>query len=64
MPNNLKPCPFCGGKAKIFMTMGKSGYGVECENNCIFFFGQFVTCKHAIEAWNRRAGEESNARTN
>lgn len=54
MSNKLKPCPFCGGKAKIFATPDDFGYGVECENDCIFFFGQFDTRERAIEAWNRR----------
>lgn len=60
MPNKLKPCPFCGGKAKIFPTPDDFGYGVECENDCIFFFGQFDTRERAIEAWNRRACESKN----
>ncbi|MBQ8357078.1 MAG: Lar family restriction alleviation protein [Clostridia bacterium] len=40
MPNELKPCPFCGGKATIFYTMdvgiptGDNGFRVtaRCDN--------------------------------
>ena len=61
----LKPCPFCGGKANLLFYTHYSGiksWTVRCENKCA------VTCGHvdekgkwhptpqkkAIEAWNRR----------
>lgn len=55
--NELKPCPFCGEKEKIYLreTLNKKDFWVEC-----------VTCgtqqrlssyAGAIEAWNRRTNE-------
>lgn len=49
----LKPCPFCGGKAEINIFL--SNYCVTCTEclGCIFpAKGQKE--KEAIEAWNRR----------
>lgn len=71
----LKPCPFCGGKASIKATTKTSyritiwcgcndcyarmdGYcpSLENENTSVENIEQ---CKiKAIEAWNRRAGNE------
>ena len=62
MSEELKPCPFCGGKAKL-MTMeydGQKCYGVFCiadlaqryqHSHCIDNYGSKET---AIEVWNRR----------
>ena len=57
--NDLKPCPFCGGKARLFVNGGvrvicsKCYVGtmiltdnMECESNAV---------ETAIKAWNRRA---------
>ena len=57
--NDLKPCPFCGGKARLFVGDGvrvicsKCYAGtrvlmdnMECESNAV---------ETVIEAWNRRA---------
>lgn len=60
----LKPCPFCGGEAKLvphtfFSEKTKkfetNCFGVQCKK-CQTSGFQFWGCeKHAIEAWNRRA---------
>lgn len=63
----LKPCPFCGGKAILRKyTDGRiSSFTVRCENMCV------VTCsrrdakvrwrptlkREAVETWNRRAND-------
>ena len=62
MPN-LKPCPFCGGKAKTKKeTLGT--WKVRCTK-CSAEVGRywFKTEKFAVEAWNRRAGEEDKHET-
>lgn len=62
MSEALKPCPFCGGKAKL-MTMeydGQKYYGVFCTAN--MEHGHFITNygikEEAIEVWNGRIGCE------
>lgn len=62
--NELKPCPFCGGKAKQIETykyvgLGKSipQYYIRCDNSdCNLYV---ATCnrdtkEEATEEWNRR----------
>ena len=53
----LKPCPFCGGKAKAYVTI-RGFYGVDCDSNeCIThtMVANYDTKEIAIEEWNRRA---------
>ena len=63
MPNELKPCPFCGGEAEIvphkfFSEILKAWmvdcYGVECKNCHTSGYQFWGTEAHAIAAWNRR----------
>ena len=58
MNEELKPCPFCGGKAEL-LKLDVSEYFVHCPNpNC--FIGQdllYRSKKTAIKKWNRRMGE-------
>ena len=65
--NELKPCPFCGGKMSMtyssfdnmfhFYHRGKI---VRCyAKEPIDFDGDYVhSLKEAAEAWNRRANDE------
>ena len=59
--NTLKPCPFCGGEANVIEHRFHgldSSYGVRCKE-CKAETHQFYESEEkAIEAWNRRAGEE------
>jgi hypothetical protein len=53
----LKPCPFCGGKAKVSLFLGN--YCVTCCD-CL---GSIVPDKgmtkdYAIKAWNRREKQQ------
>lgn len=62
MNNKLKPCPFCGGKARL-KTIG-DGYFVDCaleKGFCAVIpcTWDYETAEVAIEAWNRRAGEQN-----
>lgn len=50
---DIKPCPFCGSKAKVTLFLGN--YAVTCLN-CP---GAIIACpgqteEEAIEAWDRR----------
>ncbi len=65
----LLPCPFCGGKAKIYMEHKKIGLTLwgECTECSAKTDGyrpkddleSFEECKElAIAAWNRRAYEQ------
>ena len=56
MPIELKPCPFCGGKAQLrYDIMGC--YYIECQQCRIkttVFDALVGGKKMAIETWNRR----------
>lgn len=60
MQSELKPCPFCGGEAKIISPLGWGNVrAVECGNsdNCAATGPWFSDEKHAIAAWNTRASD-------
>lgn len=61
----LKPCPFCGESEDcvhlqkiIYIREGHSRWEVMCEN-CGAEVSEFVTPERAIEAWNRRADNDT-----
>lgn len=56
MPNELKPCPFCGGEATLYRVPNTPMvlYGVKCEK-CDCRIHPRVLRKDAVYAWNRRA---------
>lgn len=59
----LKPCPFCGGKAKLQeQIIAKGAWSVVCLNEkCgahIFFYGAEWNKEANVRRWNRRAKDE------
>ena len=62
--SELKPCPFCGGKAKYVYAMPYNA--VKCTK--CKTFGKIIVDSYeqmdgkaeAIEAWNRRVGNGDN----
>ena len=64
MQNELKPCPFCGGKATVSkVPEGLNGSGLYvvgcnedelCMGNINHFTMLFLTRRLAINSWNRR----------
>ena len=53
----LKPCPFCGGKANCYdfawMVESNKDWTVECTN-CGAIIPPYGIKEESIEAWNRR----------
>ena len=51
--HKLKPCPFCGGKAKLFEDKDYQIYSATCTE-CDAGTNAYGIEQDAIEAWNRR----------
>lgn len=58
--DDLKPCPFCGGKAILVESIHAQVFKVECMNTSCYCFNTstiFSNKTNAIEAWNRRTND-------
>ena len=53
MEDELKPCPFCDGEAKIF-TFGLERYRTIGCSKCGVQLPVYETIEQAIKAWNNR----------
>lgn len=57
----LKPCPFCGGKVELEQTLMRNGWGVVCRNTtnlggtCAIEQVPSRTKEAATARWNTRA---------
>lgn len=65
MSEQLKPCPFCGGKASLIKTLcidnNYQGYFIHhcCDITVApIDTSSFPTEERAIAAWNRRTDEQ------
>jgi hypothetical protein len=62
MATELKPCPFCGGEAELYITnhvpVGKD-YTPRCKNPscCGRLTKKFSSIESVFVFWNRRAEE-------
>lgn len=54
MNDNLRACPFCGGRPTIARAAGKDWYRILCST-CKATRDEYTTLEGARTAWNRRA---------
>ena len=57
--SELKPCPFCGYEEMVVSPTGYHGAYIAYCIRCHASTGDYDTKVEAIEAWNRRANDES-----
>lgn len=59
---DLKPCPFCGGKARLFVNDGVRVICSKCYAGTMIHSDTIEYDSNAVEtvikAWNRRADDE------
>lgn len=63
MSNDLKPCPFCGNKAEIYVDDDFGFALVSCDKCDVSLCNEdsdipIVNAMRAIKKWNRRATNE------
>jgi len=71
--NKIKPCPFCGGKPRLWeRKRGLCKYTIGCDNETCFVWipkdvrlrelHNYATCyrikQDAIDAWNKRRNDK------
>lgn len=59
----LKPCPFCGRSATVYMQQSfiKESYIIECDNykcGCTYGGNMSLTQQQVIRRWNKRGDKE------
>ena len=60
METELKPCPFCGGKAEFIDEYFEEPMSIKCTECYAEMCDESsdITKENLIEQWNRRDGEE------
>ena len=53
----LKPCPFCGGKAEL-IDVGRYEWFIKCRRGCVEQTHVYKAKSSAVKAWNRRKSTE------
>lgn len=60
----LKPCPFCGGKARLFVNGGVRVLCSKCYASTKILTEELEYISNAVETviveWNRRANNDGN----
>lgn len=56
----IKPCPFCGGKARIYKhyLRGTYTYSVRCQSCKAETWLYYTDEKEAVRVWNKRKEAE------
>lgn len=58
----LKPCPFCGGKARLFVSNGVRVFCTKCDLTTRISVDceriETSAVEDVIKAWNRRVNDE------
>lgn len=63
----LKPCPFCGGKAELHTIKDFDGKIIAANVQCIVCGGsggKFSSATNAVDVWNRRCDNENTTSCN
>ena len=55
--SELKPCPFCGGQAKVSQIFGRVGVSCSCGVNIRSIIVANEDANEEIEAWNTRPND-------
>lgn len=54
MNNGLKPCPFCGGEARVIIAYPRKYFRITYEHNCCLQGKIYKTKAESVKAWNIR----------
>ena len=63
---DLKPCPFCGGTATLFVNEGVRVYCTKCGNSTGTFADEYnlfqkgTAIETVVKKWNKRVTEVEN----
>lgn len=61
MKPDLRPCPFCGGKAELWKAHPenpKRSAWIACMDRCAVMTKEYDTDEEAVAVWNRRVSDD------